>query len=175
MNSDNDQIAVYMQRVIAWQPRLYSFIMSLIGNPNEAEDVLQNANLVLLRERESFRPEADFYTWATKIAYHQVLHHRTSSARARQRFDDVVLDQLATKLSLSNAEPAVELHALHDCTAKLSLEERHLLSCRYAGSSVQALAKDLGRSVGTISQTLHRIRAKLAECIKRTLSGEHRK
>jgi RNA polymerase sigma-70 factor, ECF subfamily len=175
MNSDRDPSACYMQQVIAWQPRLYSFILSLTGNPNEAEDVLQNANLVLLQERESFRCEADFYTWARKIAYHQVLHHRTSCARAKQRFDDVVLDQLATRLSTLDAEPAAELHALHDCTAKLPPEERHLLDRRYAGSSVRTLADDLGRSIGSISQTLYRIRAKLAECVKRALNAEHRK
>ena len=58
MNSDSDQIARYMQQVIAWQPRLYSFILSLTGNPNEAEDVLQNTNLVLLEE-----PQAAVYAW----------------------------------------------------------------------------------------------------------------
>lgn len=175
MNSGNDQVARYMQQVIAWQPRLYSLILSLTGNPNEAEDVLQNTNLVLLQERESFRPEADFYTWVRKIAYHQVLHHRTSCARARRRFDDVLLDQLAAKLSTSDAEPAAELRALHDCTARLSPEERHLLTRRYAGSSVRALASDLGRPVGSVSQTLYRIRAKLAECVKRAINAEQRK
>jgi RNA polymerase sigma-70 factor, ECF subfamily len=174
MNTDSDRIARYMQQVIAWQPRLYSFILSLTGNPNEAEDLLQNTNLVLIEQRESFRGDADFAAWARKIAYHQVLHHRASDARARRRFDDVLLDQLAARLSTSDVEPAAELRALHDCTMQLSPNERELLSRRYAGGSVRAMAEEFGRTVGSFSQTLYRIRAKLAKCVKRALNSEHR-
>ena len=44
----------------------------------------------------------------------------------------------------------------------------------YAGNSVQALAEELGRTIGSVSQTLYRIRAKLAKCVKRALNAEHR-
>ena len=43
-------------------------LLSLTGNPNEADDVLQNTNLVLLKKREAFRPDADFGAWALQIA-----------------------------------------------------------------------------------------------------------
>jgi RNA polymerase sigma-70 factor (ECF subfamily) len=174
MNSDSDRVTDYMQQVIAWQPRLYSFILSLTGNPNEAEDVLQNANLVLLQKQEAFQYTASFSAWAMKIAYHQVLHHRTSNARARRRFDDVLLDQLAAGFSNLDSEPAVELLVLHDCTIQLSLVERELIDLRYAGSSVRAIAEKLGRTIGSVSQTLYRIRVKLAACVKQALIAEHR-
>ncbi|MEN6450821.1 MAG: sigma factor, partial [Thermoguttaceae bacterium] len=64
MVDDADQTIAYMQHVIAWQPRLYAFALSLTGNPNEADDVVQNANLALLQKQEAFRADADFGAWA---------------------------------------------------------------------------------------------------------------
>ncbi len=174
MSDQSNYATEYMQQVIAWQPRLYSFILSLVGNRNESEDVLQNANMVLLQEQKTFQHGGNFGAWAMKIAYHQVLHHRTVNKRASQRFDSVLLDQLAEKLSASNTEPSIELRFLHDCTMRLSQTERELIGLRYAGNSVQHLAKSLGRTAGSISQTLYRIRVKLADCVKRSLSLENR-
>jgi RNA polymerase sigma-70 factor, ECF subfamily len=174
MNSGSDQTTGYMQQVIDWQPRLYSFILSLLGNLTEAEDVLQNTNLVLIQQQEAFCREASFSAWAMKIAYHQVLQHRDSNVRSRLRFDDALLDQLAAKLSDSGDRPASELAALHQCVLRLSPVEQDMLKWRYGGKSLSALAEKLGRTVGSVSQTLYRTRAKLAECIKRALKAEYR-
>jgi RNA polymerase sigma-70 factor, ECF subfamily len=64
MEGDANQNIEYMQQVIAWQPRLYAFALSLTGNPNEADDVLQNANVALLQKQAVFRPGSDFGAWA---------------------------------------------------------------------------------------------------------------
>ena len=47
-----------------------------------------------------------------------------------------------------------------------------MLTLRYGGSSVGAIAERWGRSVGSISQTLYRVRGKLAGCVKRALNAE---
>jgi RNA polymerase sigma-70 factor, ECF subfamily len=164
----------YMQQVIAWQPRLYAFILSLTGNPNEADDVLQNTNLALLQKQNAYRPDAKFIAWAMQMAYLEVQRHRDSNARARRRIDDTLLDQLAARGQESVGEPAVELRTLRDCMLRLSPPEREMLTLRYGGKSVQAIAERWGRTVGSISQTLYRVRGKLAECVKRGLRVEHR-
>ena len=83
--ADSDLTIWYMQQVVGWQPRLYAFVLSLTGNPNEADDVLQNTNLVLLKKREAFRPEADFAAWAMQIARFEVQRLRERNARVRGR------------------------------------------------------------------------------------------
>ena len=174
MEGDADQTIEYMQQVIAWQPRLYAFVLSLTGNPNEADDVLQNANVALLQKQKTFRPDADFGAWAMQIAYHEVQRHWDSSARARRRFDKVLLDQLAAKMGELRGEPSAELQFLRQCMALLSEQEREMLTLRYGGSSVQAIAERWGRTAGSISQTLYRVRGKLAECVKRARNAERR-
>jgi len=172
MAGDSDLTIWYMQQVVGWQPRLYAFALSLTGNPNEADDVLQNTNLVLLKKREAFRPDADFGAWALQIARFEVQRFRQSSARVRGRFDDVLIEQLATRAGASGGDPGAELKVLRWCMLRLTSSEREMLTLRYGGSSVGAIAEKWGRSVGSISQTLYRVRGKLAECVKRALNAE---
>ena len=57
---------------------------------------------------------------------------------------------------------------------RLSPSEREMLVLRYGGNPLGVIAEKWGRTVGSISQTLYRIRGKLAECMKRALSaGRH--
>ena len=172
MGGDSDLTIWYMQQVVGWQPRLYAFVLSLTGNPNEADDVLQNTNLVLLKKREAFRPDADFGAWAMQIARFEVQRFREFNARVRGRFDDVLVEQLATRAGASGGDPGAELKVLRWCMLRLTSSEREMLTLRYGGSSVGAIAEKWGRSVGSISQTLYRVRGKLAECVKRALNAE---
>jgi RNA polymerase sigma-70 factor (ECF subfamily) len=174
MTDDSDLTIWYMQQVVGWQPRLYAFVLSLTGNPNEADDVLQNTNLVLLKKREAFRPDADFGAWALQIARYEVERLREASARLRGRFDDVLVEQLAARAAAFAGDLSGEVKALRWCMARLSSSEREMLTLRYGGSSVGAIAERCGRSAGSISQTLYRVRSKLAECVKRALSAEQR-
>ena len=144
MDGDSDLTIWYMQQVVGWQPRLYAFALSLTGNPNEADDVLQNTNLVLLKKREAFRPDADFGAWALQIAHFEVQRLRQSSARVRGRFDDVLVEQLATRAGASGGDPGAELKVLRWCMLRLTSSEREMLTLRYGGSSVGAIAREMG-------------------------------
>jgi RNA polymerase sigma-70 factor (ECF subfamily) len=174
MNGELDDNIRYMQQVIAWQPRLYAFVLSLLGNREAADDVLQNANLALLKKQAQFHADADFGVWAMRIARIEVRRHWDATARDKRRFDDALMEQLAARAERLSGEPAGELQFLRQCMAILSDQERALLAERYGGRSVGQIAETCGRSVASISQTLYRIRGKLAECVKRAINAERR-
>ncbi len=168
----NDRSIQYTQQIIGWQPRLYAFVLSLTGNTDEADEILQNANVALLQKESAFRQDADFGAWAMQIAYYEVQRHRNSNSRARRRFDDALLDQLAAPSPDSTVEPEKELQLLRKCMQRLSQAERQMLAFRYGGKTLRIIAEKLGSTVGSVSQTLYRTRAKLAECMKRSLRAE---
>ena len=174
MSANSDQSIWYMQQVIAWQPRLFAFALSLTGNRDEADNVLQNANVAILEKQHAFRPGAQFGAWAMQIGYHEVQRHWAACARSKRRFDNVLLEQLAAKMTDVAAEPGAELQFLRQCMSRLSESEREMLSLRYGGSSVGEIAEKYGRSVGSTSLKLHRVRAKLAECLRSALKTERR-
>jgi RNA polymerase sigma-70 factor (ECF subfamily) len=166
-----DQQERFVGSLIACQPRLYAYILSAVTDVNEAEDVLQETNVVLWRKAEEAGAADNFVAWACKVAYFQVLAHLQRRKRDRQVFDVELLQQLAdesARQEISNSRVA-----LKGCIDKLPVPQRTLLMDRYAaGASVQDIAQRMGRPVGSISQTLYRVRAALRDCILRALGKE---
>lgn len=174
MNNDSDQTVWYMQQVVGWQPRLYAFALSLTGNTNEADDVLQNANLALLKKQDAFQSGSKFSAWAMQIVFYEVQRLRDSNSKSRKRFDNVLLDQLASKSCDFECEPGLELKLLRKCMELLSPVDREMLGLRYAGGTVRAIAEKWNRTAASVSQTLYRVRLRLAECVRRALKAERR-
>jgi RNA polymerase sigma-70 factor (ECF subfamily) len=86
-------------------------------------------------------------------------------------FDDDVLASIAQAAPERTVDLDDRRRALRHCLRSLSLDQQQLIQARYAGDgSVQSLAARLGRSVGSISQTLYRLRNLLLECIQRRLT-----
>ncbi len=55
------------------QGRLFAYVYSLLGNPDAANDVLQEVNVVLWRDSKEFRPGTNFKAWSFRIAHFQVM------------------------------------------------------------------------------------------------------
>jgi RNA polymerase sigma-70 factor (ECF subfamily) len=160
----------FLQHLTANQSRLYAYILTLLPDPDRANDVLQETNLVLWRKAGEFDAGLPFATWACKIAYFQVLALRRDLGREKLLFDDELIADLAREAEPVE-EPDRRQQALRRCLAKLSRSQRDLLERRYQpGGSVQGMAQALGRTVGAISQMLYRIREALEQCVEKSLA-----
>ncbi len=160
----------FVQHLTAAQGPLYGYIYTLLTNHAATQDVLQEANITIWRKRDTFEPGTHFMAWASKIAYFHVLSHRRKLSRDRLVFDDDILDYLAERQGDRLAEATSREPLLRECIADLPTVQRILIEARYAtGGSVQKIAKQHGKSVGAISQSLYRIRETLAACVERKL------
>jgi RNA polymerase sigma-70 factor (ECF subfamily) len=163
----------FVQLLTSSQGALRGYILSLLPDATQADEVVQETNLALWHMRDQFEPGTSFMAWASKVAYFRVLSHRRKLQRDRLIFDDRLLDYLAERQSERFDEGESRRHALRRCLARLSDAHRELLRQRYGPSaSVDALAKQLGQSAAAVSQRLYRIRRILSECIQRTLAAE---
>jgi RNA polymerase sigma-70 factor (ECF subfamily) len=156
------------------QRPLYAYIRSLVGPWGEAEDILQEVNLVLCRKAEEYDGRGQFLTWACRIAYLQVLANLKRRQRDRHLyFDEAVLADLAGPLAGRVERLDTRQEALHRCLGRLSSQHRQMITTRYArGGSVQKVAQAVGRPAGSVRVTLHRIRTLLLQCMQRTLGAE---
>jgi RNA polymerase sigma-70 factor, ECF subfamily len=152
------------------QRTLYAYILRLLPNAADANDVLQETNLVLIRKQDEFRSGSDFLAWAVGIARYQVLAFRRDEGRDRLVFGDRLFDQLANRGAVKSGTLDVMFEALNLCREKLSEADRTMLESRYGDDlSVTNIAKTLGRSPRAISQALYRIRVTLLECVQQAL------
>src|ERR1700742_2789675 len=102
------------------QTRLFSYVLSLVGNPTQAEDVVQEANAVLWEKRAQFTPGTHFQAGMFKIAYLQVMAYRQRRSREKMLFDSEALSELAKESGSSTERIDEKQQALWQCMEKLS-------------------------------------------------------
>lgn len=164
-----------LQELVDSQRGLYIYILRLLPNAADANDVLQETNMVALRKQADFRPGTNFAAWVATIAHNQVLSFRLKKQRERLFFDEQLINHLAISgiSRIGNLNPMVE--ALDRCKQKLSIVDQELLECRYGdGLPVTQVAARVGRAPKAISQALYRIRVALMECIQHFLASQER-
>lgn len=165
-----------MQQITSHQPMLHGYIRSLLPDADRASDVLQETNLVLWRSASEFTQGENFGGWARKVAYYQILAYYRDHQREKLLFDAELVSVLADASEQQFARERDWKTALKNCLQKLTEHQRRLIQERYLpGGSVQRMAEESGRPVGSVSQSLYRIRENLRQCIDAQLrldSGE---
>lgn len=164
----------FVQQVMECQRELYAYVLTLVPHLAEADDVLQETNLVIWRKRREHRPETAVLPWAKKIAYYQALAYHKRTHKHKLKFDDQLIATLADEADASG-ELEAQRQALSRCVAKLSPADRELLTHRYSGElSAAQMSQLLGRTADAIYQALYRIRTALARCVEAAQAAEDR-
>jgi RNA polymerase sigma-70 factor (ECF subfamily) len=165
--------AEYLTRVTSLQRSLYAFILTLVRQPADAEDVLQETNVVLWQKASEFDATRDFLPWALRIAQLQAMAHLRKQRRVPATFDESLLATLASEAIADAAELDPRRRALAGCLQKLPVRQRDLITVRYEpGGCVNEMARKRGKTPKAISEMLRRIRRALLECIERRLAQE---
>ncbi|MBI1374316.1 MAG: sigma-70 family RNA polymerase sigma factor [Phycisphaera sp.] len=153
------------------QPQVYAFVMTLVGQPDVAQDVLQETNTVLLEKAAEYDTSRDFVSWACGIARYKALSHFRDRKRDRHVFGEAAMARLAEAAGRRAAQVADRELALRRCIDKLSDEQQQLVVMRYGpDGSVTRIAAQVGRSANAVSVSLSKIRKMLAECVRQQVA-----
>jgi RNA polymerase sigma-70 factor (ECF subfamily) len=154
------------------QGRLYAYVLSLLGDPDAANDVLQETNVVLWRDAREFQPGSNFRAWAFRVAHFQVMAFRQRQIRDRLVFEDDLLQALSAGARETDEMFHARQERLTGCLEKLPPAHREMVRSRYAeGQSVQAIARERGMTPNAAMQALFRIRQSLLQCVARYSGG----
>jgi RNA polymerase sigma-70 factor, ECF subfamily len=155
------------------EQELGGYIVSLVPNWADADEIAQETRLRLWEQFERYDPTKDFGAWARTIAYFMVLAHRKRSQRTSARFSDRFIELVAEEAASLSTEAPPLRRALGDCMAKLSQAARELLWACYAGKeTIKEVAIRLGRSVRGTQHSVAKIRTDLQRCIENALHRE---
>ncbi len=94
---------------------LHLYVMSLVPNRSDAEDVLQQTNLVLWREFPQFQPGTNFAAWACRVAFNQVLAWRKRRQRDRLVFSEAFLEAVSAEVTADAELLEERSHRLAGC------------------------------------------------------------
>lgn len=155
------------------QLRLQAYVMMLLPNWADADDVLQNTNIALWRRFEDYDPSMPFLPWARGVALIEVKRFRQTKGRDRLTFSEAMLDAIDETIADESDRLSQERSALSVCMNRLSNRDRFLVERVYCGGEkVAEIAANEGGSVGSLYVRLHRIRRSLLRCITRRLDEE---
>ena len=103
------------------QRRIYLFILAQVANPVDAEEILQETNVVIWSKFHKFQLGTNFNAWACQIATYEVLKFRERRRRDRLYFSDEFVKSVAAD-ALSNFDSLEDRrNALIQCLGKLNI------------------------------------------------------
>ena len=149
---------------------LYRVAFSVLRNPTDAEDAVQETFLRVLRHRDGLDEVRDHRVWLIRIVWNIVLD-RKRRAKTRPETDDV--EELArilpaNGLSAEDRAAAAQHHAhVLSCVERLPAKEREvlMLSAFEELSSVE-IASVLGITESSVRSRLFRARNLMAELLQ---------
>lgn len=152
---------------------LLRYVLTLLPDRHQAEDVVQDTARLLWRKFDEYDPAQPFLPWARKFAYFEVLKFRRSRALREKYFSDELLDLLADEHPAEDSHLSQGREALDGCLQKLDEVSRQLLKDRYGDEiPLEELARRQGKKVNALYVVMHRIRQRLLECVNRTMKTE---
>ena len=156
----------FVSLLTRFQSDIYLYLRSLVLNPDEAADVLQDTNLVLWEKRDQFQPGTNFRAWAFQIARYKLQQRRARHRRESVGFSDALTELLSLDMAGQDQTFDDLILDLRDCMAKLSPLDRELIGNRYGpDGDCGRVAQSVGRPVRWVYKALNRIRKTLLDCI----------
>jgi len=149
------------KRLIAQQtPHLRRFAIALTGNPDRADDLVQDAVERALRKRHSWRRTGSMRSWLFKVLYRT---HLNSQARRRLERDSADRLQAQSQTAApANQDSHVEVLNVAVALDYLPREQREVVvMVGLEGMSYDEAAFVVGVPVGTIKSRLYRGREAL--------------
>jgi RNA polymerase sigma-70 factor, ECF subfamily len=162
--------------------RVYALCLRMVRNTAEAEDLTQEAFLLLLRKIHTFRGESAFSTWLHRLAANLVLMH------LRKKSLPVISIEANPDPEENAGVPTIDVGAL-DLLLEGSIDRINLERCikqlpagyrtmfvlhDIEGYQHNEIAEIVGRSVGVSKSQLHKARMRLRELLHEFERGRAR-
>ncbi len=148
-------------------PAVAAYVRSMTPNFHDAQDILQEISMVVVRKYSDYDKSRPFIAWVIGIASTEVMAYRRHLSTESRLFDEATIEQL-TRVFVETAnqlDPLAE--ALEDCVKRVPERSRRLLELRYVNDlRYEQMADTLGASVTSIKVAMHRLRANLRTCIE---------
>lgn len=157
------------------QRRAYNLALRLLGDPDEAADVAQDALVRVYTRLGDFRGDAAFSTWLHRIVHNMCLdalrwraRHPALSLSGGPREEDGVEREIGSTAE-DPADAAVradQRQAIRRALDGLSVEFRSVVVLRdVQGLDYEEIAAITGVGLGTVKSRLHRARSRLRDLL----------
>lgn len=161
-----------------YRDALLGYAYAMLRSWTLAEDVVQEAFLVVMNKWQDLKDEQGIFLWVRQIVHFKTLEAIRSRGRETAIPDQDLLDlvekSMLENLDEQNAERQRQMSlSLRECMARLNQFSLGILAGFYWNQeSCEAIAERHGRSVNAIRLMLSRLRDKLRSCLTKRLEQQ---
>jgi RNA polymerase sigma-70 factor (ECF subfamily) len=149
--------------VLAAVPSLRAFAISLSGNVDRADDLVQETLLRALANIDSFQPGSNMPAWLFTILRNLF---RSEYRKRRREVEDADGSYAQSLKSQPEQSGHIEFQEFRQALGKLPPDQREaLILVGASGFSYEEAADICGCAVGTIKSRVNRARARLADML----------
>lgn len=142
---------------------VYGFALSIVKNPQEAEDIMQETYLSVYRSAVSYQPQGKPMAWVMRIARNFAYLQLRDKKKHRVLSLDEMEQWMGTQYQLEHEDKLL----LEMAMKALTDEERQIVSLHaLAGLKHREIAEMLNLKLATVLSKYHRALKKLQETIK---------
>ncbi len=180
--SQRGEVAAFNQLVLHYQSIVYGAVYRLLGDPDTAADVTQDAFIAAFRGISSYRGGSSFRAWLLRIAsnmacdhWRRVRRHPAESLEFLTEEDETPSSEALKALADSSAEGNPEemlltqelQSAIQQGLEQLPLDQRvAVVLCDIEGLSYEEIADSTQTSLGTVRSRISRGRSRLRAYLK---------
>lgn len=154
---------------------LYQYVFYMVRNQEEAEDILQDVYVKVLKSYQTFRGESSEKTWLFSIARHTTLDFFRKQKRLRDRMSNLFSNDTEEQLIKDDAALPEEIVMLDDqmkriykALNKCSDDQKQVIILRYIQSfSIQETADIMSCSISKVKTNQHRAIKKLQNLLQK--------
>lgn len=151
---------------------LIAYARSLLGNYAAADDVVQEAMLVVVKKFDQFEEGTSMLAWCRSIVRIEVLRAKQRNQRERPLCDrllDDAIDAAFDEYQVARRHDEAESwrKALRRCLERLPERGQGVLRARFADElSYQQIGERLGMTIEAVRKALFRFKKQVRSCVE---------
>lgn len=170
------ELAAFQPIVARYERKLGLYLTHVVGNPDEADDLVQNVFVKAYQHLGSFDMTRKFSSWIYRIAHNEAVNWLRSRARRplTVSWEDIAEfpdDRVASEPQGDALERWIRQERreeVRQALTRLPKDQREILTLRYyLDQSYREIAETLGIPMNTVATRLNRAKKKLIMLIGR--------
>ena len=170
MDNDKAKNARFLRLYTQVQARLYSYILGVVHNRSDADELFQETAVILWDSFEKYDGRHYFGSWAIGVARNKIFEYLRENKKTKKIFSDAVYKEIADIAERSPDDISDRMEHVSHCIGKLKDSDQKLMISKYFNNnSVRQISQMTGRSTNSLYKSFSRIIIQLRRCITRQM------
>ena len=172
MHDSDEKRDRLLKEAFQYRVQLIAYARSLLNSYSAAEDVVQDAMLVVVRKFDQFTEGTSMLAWCRSIVRLEVLRLKQKRQRERSLTDRLLDDAIDAAFEEQQAEhvedcSAMSRDVLENCLQKVSARGQDVLKARLVdGLSYAQIGERVDMTLEAVRKMLFRVRKQVRGCVE---------